>query len=188
MFRALSDLDREQKSAVLASFLGWTLDAFDYSLMVFMFSAIAAEFHASIAKVAVAAALTLAARPFGALAFGLMADRFGRRPVLMADVLLFSVLEVASAFAPSLAVLMILRALFGFAMGGEWGVGASLALESIPARARGLVSGLLQEGYAAGYLLASLAFFFLFDRIGWRGLFLLGAAPALLVVFIRLGV
>jgi SHS family lactate transporter-like MFS transporter len=179
-------LDRHQWSAVAASFLGWTLDAFDFFLMVFMFKAIAAEFHADIAKVVVASTLTLAARPFGALVFGMVADAFGRRPVLVANVVLYSSIELASAFAPTLAALLILRALFGFAMGGVWGVGASLALESIPPKARGLISGLLQEGYAAGYLIASAVFFFLFDRIGWRGMFVVGAAPALLGVFIQL--
>ncbi|HEY5107461.1 MAG TPA: MFS transporter [Caulobacteraceae bacterium] len=184
----LRSLDRHQWSAVAASFLGWTLDAFDFFLMVFMFSAIAKEFHASVAMVAITSTLTLAARPFGALVFGLLADRYGRRPVLMVDILLFSVLELGAAFAPSLTVLMILRALFGFAMGGEWGVGASLVMETIPAQARGVISGLLQEGYAVGYLLASLVFYFLFDAIGWRGLFMIGVIPAVLVVFIRLGV
>jgi SHS family lactate transporter-like MFS transporter len=179
-------LDRHQWSAVAASFLGWTLDAFDFFLMVFMFKAIAAEFHADIAKVVVASTLTLAARPFGALVFGMVADAFGRRPVLIANIVLYSSIELASAFAPTLAALLILRALFGFAMGGVWGVGASLALESIPPKARGLISGLLQEGYAAGYLIASAVFFFLFDRIGWRGMFMVGAAPALLGVFIQL--
>jgi SHS family lactate transporter-like MFS transporter len=179
-------MDRHQWSAVAASFLGWTLDAFDFFLMVFMFKAIAAEFHADIAKVVVASTLTLAARPFGALVFGMVADAFGRRPVLIANIVLYSSIELASAFAPTLAALLILRALFGFAMGGVWGVGASLALESIPPKARGLISGLLQEGYAAGYLIASAVFFFLFDRIGWRGMFMVGAAPALLGVFIQL--
>jgi len=172
-------------AAVAASFLGWTLDAFDFFLMVFMFKAIAAEFHTDIGKVVVASTLTLAARPFGALVFGMAADAFGRRPVLMTNVVLYSLIELASAFAPTLAILLMLRALFGFAMGGVWGVGASLALESIPARARGLISGLLQEGYAAGYLIASIVFFFLFDRIGWRGMFMVGAIPAVLAVFIQ---
>ena len=181
-------LTRQQWSAVTASFLGWTLDAFDFFLMVFMFTAIAREFHTKVAAVAIASTLTLAARPFGALVFGMLADRFGRRPVLMVDILLYSALEFASAFAPSLAVLLILRAAFGFAMGGEWGVGASLAMESIPPRARGFISGLLQEGYAAGYLLASVVFFLLFDRIGWRGMFMVGLVPALLVVLLRMGV
>jgi len=181
-------LTRHQWSAVAASFLGWTLDAFDFFLMVFMFKAIAAEFHADIARVVVASTLTLAARPFGALVFGMAADTFGRRPVLMTNVVLYSAIELASAFAPTLAALLLLRALFGFAMGGVWGVGASLALESIPPKTRGLISGLLQEGYAAGYLIASAVFFFLFDRIGWRGMFIVGAAPALLAVFIQLSV
>jgi SHS family lactate transporter-like MFS transporter len=136
----------------------------------------------------VASSLTLAARPFGALVFGMVADAFGRRPVLMTNVVLYSAIELASAFAPSLAALLVLRALFGFAMGGVWGVGASLALESIPPKARGLISGLLQEGYAAGYLIASAVFFFLFDRIGWRGMFMVGAVPALLAVFIQMSV
>jgi SHS family lactate transporter-like MFS transporter len=184
----LRGLNRHQWAAVSASFLGWTLDAFDFFLMVFMFKAIAADFHANVAAVVVASSLTLAARPFGALVFGMMADRYGRRPVLMTNVVLYSMLELGSAFAPSLAVLLILRALFGFAMGGVWGVGASLALESIPLKARGIISGLLQEGYAAGYLLASAVFFFLFDRIGWRGMFIVGAVPALLAVFIQFAV
>jgi len=187
-FAALRRLNGRQWSAVVASFLGWTLDAFDFFLMVFMFSAIAKTFKTDIAAVAVASTLTLAARPFGALVFGLLADRFGRRPVMMVDILLYSVLEFASAFAPSLAVLLILRTLFGFAMGGEWGVGASLTLESVPPKARGIISGLLQEGYAAGYLVAALVFYFLFDKIGWRGMFMVGLIPALLVVLLRLGV
>jgi SHS family lactate transporter-like MFS transporter len=181
-------LDRHQWSAIAASFLGWTLDAFDFFLMVFMFKAIAAEFHTDVPAVVVASTLTLAARPFGALLFGMIADAFGRRPVLMTNVVLYSAIELASAFAPSLAALLVLRALFGCAMGGVWGVGASLALESIPPKARGLISGLLQEGYAAGYLVASAVFFFLFDRIGWRGMFIVGAVPALLAVFIQLSV
>jgi SHS family lactate transporter-like MFS transporter len=188
MMAEVRGLDRHQWSAVAASFLGWTLDAFDFFLMVFMFKAIAHDFHADISAVVVASTLTLAARPFGALVFGMIADTFGRRPVLMTNVVLYSAIEFASAFAPSLATLLVLRALFGFAMGGVWGVGASLALESIPAKARGLISGLLQEGYAAGYLIASAVFFFLFDRIGWRGMFMVGAIPALLAVFIQLSV
>ena len=137
----LRSLDRHQWSAVTASFLGWTLDAFDFFLMVFMFSAIAKEFHTNVPAVAIASTLTLAARPFGALVFGLLADRFGRKPILMIDILLYSVLEFASAYAPTLTSLLILRALFGFAMGGEWGIGASLVMESIPPKARGFLSG-----------------------------------------------
>jgi SHS family lactate transporter-like MFS transporter len=181
-------LDRHQWAAVTASFLGWTLDAFDFFLMTFMFSAIAKEFHTDVKAVVIASTLTLAARPFGALIFGMLADQFGRRPVLMIDILLYSALEFASAFAPTLTVLLILRAAFGFAMGGEWGIGASLAMESIPPKARGFVSGLLQEGYAMGYLLAALVYGLLFDRFGWRGMFMVGLVPALLVVLLRLGV
>ena len=184
----LRSLDRHQWSAVVASFLGWALDAFDFFLMVFMFGAIAKEFHSDIKAVAIASTLTLAARPFGALVFGMLADRFGRKPILMIDILLYSVMEFASAYAPSLTALMLLRCLFGFAMGGEWGIGASLVMESIPPKARGVLSGVLQSGYATGYLLASLVFYFLFDRIGWRGMFMVGLAPALLIVLIRLGV
>jgi len=133
-------LDRRQRNAFLASFLGWTLDAFDFFLMVFVLRAVAGEFEPDVHKVSVAVTLTLAMRPLGALVFGTLADRFGRRPVLMADILLFSLLELASAFAPSLLVLLMLRAAFGFAMGGEWGIGASLTMETLPARARGLAS------------------------------------------------
>ena len=179
------ELDRNQRSALVASFLGWTLDAFDFFLMVFMLGAIAKEFGSDIKAVAIAITLTLAMRPLGALVFGMLADRFGRRPVLMIDILLFSVLEFASAFAPSLVVLLVLRAAFGFAMGGEWGLGASLTMETIPPKMRGIASGILQTGYPFGYLLASVVYGLLFDRIGWRGMFMVGVIPALLVLFIR---
>jgi MFS transporter, SHS family, lactate transporter len=188
MLESLREMDRRQWSATLAAFAGWALDAFDFFLMVFMFEAIAREFHASLPAVTAASAVTLAARPFGAFFFGQLADRYGRRPVLMAVILLYSGFELASAFAPSLAALLVMRALFGFSMGGEWGVGASLAMETIPAKARGLVSGFLQEGYAVGYLLAALVYYLLFDRIGWRGMFIVGVAPALVSALIFLGV
>ena len=165
--RVLDDLralNGEQRSAFLASFLGWTLDAFDYFLLTFVIKAIAADFHARPSAVQAAVFLTLVARPFGALAFGWLADKFGRRPILMIDVLLYSALELASAFAPSLLALLALRTLFGFVMGGEWGIGASLALESIPARSRGIVSGILQEGYAVGQLLGALVFAFAYPH------------------------
>jgi SHS family lactate transporter-like MFS transporter len=179
------EFDRNQRSALIASFLGWTLDAFDFFLMVFMLGAIAKEFGTDVKAVAIAITLTLAARPAGALVFGMLAERFGRRPVLMIDILLFSILEFASAFAPSLVVLLVLRTAFGFAMGGEWGLGASLTMETIPAKARGIASGILQTGYPFGYLLASVVYGLLFDRIGWRGMFMVGVLPALLVLFIR---
>jgi MFS transporter, SHS family, lactate transporter len=188
LFDELRQLDGPQRRAVTASFLGWTLDAFDFFVLVFVISAIADEFHAAIADVAYAITLTLAMRPVGALIFGWCADRYGRRPTLMVDILLYSLFELASAFAPSLGALLVLRALFGIAMGGEWGIGASLAMESIPPRSRGIVSGLLQEGYACGYLVAAIVYWIVFPWAGWRGMFAIGVLPALLVVYIRRGV
>ena len=184
----LKSLDRSQRSAIWASYLGWTLDAFDYFLMVFMFSAIAKEFGTDVKAVSQAVFLTLAARPIGAFVFGWLAEHFGRRPVLMADIILFSVLEFASGFAPTLTTLLVLRFLFGVGMGGEWGLGASLVMESIPPRLRGPESGLLQSGYPSGYFVASLVYYLLFDTIGWRGMFMVGIAPALLVLLIRIHV
>ena len=146
----------EQKHVVAATFLGWALDAFDFFLMVFVLTDIAKEFGTDITAVTVAILLTLAMRPIGAYLFGRAADGWGRRPTLMIDVLLYSAVEFATAFSPNLMVLLVLRAVFGIAMGGEWGVGASLTMESIPPRARGFVSGLLQSGYPAGYFLASI--------------------------------
>jgi SHS family lactate transporter-like MFS transporter len=182
---ALEGWTREQKNVVIASFLGWTLDAFDFFLLVFVLKDIAGEFQTQIADVTFAILLTLAMRPIGALLFGRAADRFGRRPTLMVDVLCYSVLEFATAFSPNLTVLLVLRALYGVAMGGEWGVGASLTMESIPVHARGFVSGLLQSGYPAGYFLASIVYGTLFSSIGWRGMFMIGVLPALLVLYIR---
>ena len=184
----LKSLEPSQRSAIWASYLGWTLDAFDFFLMVFMLKAIAAEFDTDIKSVSAGIFLTLAARPIGAFVFGWLAEHFGRRPVLMADIILFSLFEFASGFAPSLTSLLVLRFLFGVAMGGEWGLGASLVMESIPPRLRGPVSGLLQSGYPSGYFVASLVYFLLFDTIGWRGMFMVGVAPALLVLLIRIHV
>jgi SHS family lactate transporter-like MFS transporter len=174
-----------QRHIVAASFLGWMLDAFDFFLVVFVLRRIAADFGTDVKGVTYAIFLTLAMRPVGAFLFGRLADHFGRRPALMASVLLYSLMELLSAFAPSLQVFLVLRALYGVAMGGEWGVGASLAFESIPVRSRGMVSGMLQAGYPCGYLLASVVFGLLFEHIGWRGMFVVGVAPALLVLYIR---
>jgi SHS family lactate transporter-like MFS transporter len=178
-------LTPKQRSAVLASYLGWTLDAFDFFLLVFVLKDIAQEFSTDIKAVSVAIVLTLAARPVGALLFGLAADRYGRRPTLMVDIVAYSMIEFASGFAPSLTALLILRTLYGVAMGGEWGVGASLTMETIPPKTRGIVSGILQAGYPSGYLLASVVYGLLFTTIGWRGMFMIGALPALLVLYIR---
>jgi SHS family lactate transporter-like MFS transporter len=179
------ELNRQQRNAFVASFLGWTLDAFDFFLMVFVLRAVAAEFHSTVKAVSIAITLTLAMRPLGALVFGMLGDRYGRRSILMLDIMLFSILELASAFAPSLIALLVLRAAFGFAMGGEWGLGASLTMETIPPKTRGFISGILQEGYACGFLLASIVYGLLFDSIGWRGMFAVGVLPALLVLYIR---
>jgi SHS family lactate transporter-like MFS transporter len=184
----LKSLEPRQRSAIWASYLGWTLDAFDFFLLVFMLTAISAEFGTDVKAVAVAILVTLAARPFGALFFGLLADHFGRRPILIVVILAFSAFSALSGLARSLPELLLIRALFGFAMGGEWGIGASLVMESIPAKLRGPVSGLLQSGYPSGYFIASLVYFLLFDAIGWRGMFFVGLAPALLVFLIRLHV
>ena len=185
---ALADLrvlDHAQRHTVAATFLGWMLDAFDYFLLVMMMPAVAKTFAVPVKDVAFALLLTLAFRPVGALVFGRLADRYGRRRILMIDVSLYAVLGFACAFAPSLIVLLVLRSLFGIAMGGEWGIGASLAMESIPARSRGIVSGILQSGYPCGYLLCALAYGVLFEYIGWRGMFALGIVPALLVLYLR---
>lgn len=168
-----------------ASFLGWTLDAFDFFLVVFVLKDIAAEFGADRKAVAAAITLTLALRPLGAFIFGRLADHYGRRPILMLDVGLYSMLGLATAFAPNLTVFLVIRALFGIAMGGEWGIGASLTMETIKPESRGLVSGLLQSGYPTGYLLASVVYATVFTHIGWRGMFVIGALPALLVLYIR---
>jgi SHS family lactate transporter-like MFS transporter len=184
-FGALKGWTVAEKRAVTASFLGWALDAFDFFILVFVLKDVAAEFRVDKEKVAEALMLTLACRPVGALLFGRLADRFGRRPLLMVDVALYSVLGFATAFAPNLTVFLIIRALFGVAMGGEWGLGASLTMESVRREARGPVSGLLQSGYPMGYLLAAVAYATLYNTIGWRGMFMLSLVPAMLVLFIR---
>ena len=183
-----ADLTRPQWMAIWASYLGWTLDAFDFFLLVFMLKAISQSFGSDIKSVSEALFLTLAARPVGALVFGWLGDRLGRRPILMLVIVLFSTLSALSGLARSLGELLLIRMVFGFAMGGEWGLGASLVMESIPPRLRGIVSGLLQSGYPSGYFLASLAYFLFFDAIGWRGMFFIGFAPALLVLLIRMQV
>jgi len=181
----LRGMNKVQRNVVAAGFLGWTLDAFDFFVLVFAAKAIAADFHVLREDVVFAVTLTLMARPLGAFVFGQLADRYGRRPMLMLDIALFSLFELGSAFAPNLPALFVLRLLFGFAMGGEWGLGSSLTMEIIPEKTRGIVSGLLQEGYACGNLLAALLFWLLFDHVGWRGMFIVGFLPALLVLYIR---
>ena len=176
---------RGHRAAVFASFLGWTLDAFDFFLVVFALTAIAKEFGKTDAELALTITVTLAFRPVGAFIFGLMADRYGRKLPLMIDLVFFSIVEVLSGLAPNYTTFFILRALFGIGMGGEWGVGASLAMEKAPHRSRGFLSGFLQEGYATGYLLAAICYFFVFPRWGWRPMFFIGGLPALLALFVR---
>jgi MFS transporter, SHS family, lactate transporter len=172
-------------AALFAGFLGWTLDAFDFFLVVLSLTAIANEFHRSDKEVAFSITLTLVFRPVGAFIFGLMADRYGRRLPLMIDLVFYSVVEVLTGFAHSFTTFLVLRALFGIGMGGEWGVGASLAMEKVPPRLRGFLSGLLQQGYALGYLLAAICFYTVFPRWGWRPMFFIGGLPALLGLFVR---
>ena len=174
--------------AVAASFLGWTLDAFDFFVVVFLVDTLALHFH--VAKTAIVWTLTatLAMRPVGAIVFGLLADRYGRRKPLMANVIFFSVVELLCGFAPSYTVFLILRTIYGIGMGGEWGVGASLAMESAPAKWRGILSGVVQSGYSIGYLLAAVAARFVLPAWGWRAMFWVGGAPALLALYIRFGV
>jgi MFS transporter, SHS family, lactate transporter len=171
--------------ALLAGFLGWTLDAFDFFVIVFLYDTLAREFSVSKKAIVFTTAATLALRPVGALIFGLLADRYGRRTPLMVNVIYFSVIELLCGFAPNYTFFLVLRALFGIGMGGEWGVGASLAMEAAPPKWRGILSGILQSGYSIGYLLAALAARFVLPTLGWRWMFWLGALPALLALYIR---
>lgn len=173
------------RPAVVAGFLGWTLDAFDFFVVVMTLTAIAAEFGRSDAEIAFSISLTLAFRPVGAFIFGLIADRYGRRLPLMLDLVFYSLVSVLCGLAPGYWSFLVLRALFGIGMGGEWGVGASLVMEKVPPRLRGVFSGLLQQGYAAGYLLAALCYLFVFPRWGWRPMFFIGGLPALLALYVR---
>jgi SHS family lactate transporter-like MFS transporter len=185
MFGPLRELNGQQWRAFIAAFLGWTLDAFDFFLVTFVVARIATDFNKAIPEVAFAITITLMLRPLGALLFGMAADKWGRRGPLMASVLIYSVIELVTAFSPNFMIFILLRGLYGIAMGGEWGVGAALALETLPAKARGVASGILQQGYATGYLIAAAVFGLFFEQIGWRGMFIVGAAPALLVLYIR---
>src|SRR5438094_2567525 len=183
--RLFKSLNRVQLNTFIACFLGWPLDALDFFLLTFVFSSVGKEFGRSIEQVTFAITLTLMMRPVGAFIFGWLGDRFGRRIPLMIDIVFYSIVELLTAFAPNFGTFLLLRALFGIGMGGEWGLGASLAMESLPTQTRGLFSGILQQGYAFGYLLAALVYWIVFPIFGWRGLFIVGALPALLVIYIR---
>src|SRR2546430_8125382 len=178
-------LDHSQRNTFLACFLGWALDAFDFFLLTFVIVPMAHDFRTSVTNISYALTITLAMRPVGAFIFGLLGDRFGRRIPLMIDIVFYSVMELLTAFAPNYTVLLIFRALYGIGMGGEWGLGASLAMESLPTASRGLFSGILQQGYAFGYLLAAIVYWIVYPLFGWRGLFVAGALPAFLVLYIR---
>lgn len=158
-----------QRNAAIASFLSWTLDAFDFFLLVFLLSDIAQTFHVGLEKVTLAILLTLAVRPIGALIFGRLAEKYGRKPILMLNIIFFSIFELLSAAAPSLTIFLVLRVLYGVAMGGIWGVASSLSMETIPDRSRGLMSGIFQAGYPFGYLIAAVAYGLLFELRGRRG-------------------
>ena len=179
----LSGWTPRERHAVIASYLCWSLDAFDYFVLVFVLTDVSQTFHVGITAVALALTLTLAFRPLGAFIFGRLADRYGRRPVLMVNVALYSLFGFLTAFSPSLITFLAIRSLFGVAMGGVWGIGASLAFETIAREKRGFVSGLMQSGYATGYLAASLVFGFLYAWLGWRGLFMVGILPAFFLIF-----
>ncbi len=192
LFSELKRLNPTQRSTFAACFLGWTLDAFDFFLLTVCLKAIAADFHVGLKQIAEAIFFTLVMRPVGALIFGMLAERYGRRPTLILNIITFSVFELASAFAPTLTTFLICRAFFGIAMGGEWGVGAALALESLPAKGRGAFSGILQEGYVVGNLLAAALYGLLFPHLhgtgmftGWRVMFMIGALPALLAFYMQ---
>jgi SHS family lactate transporter-like MFS transporter len=180
-------LTGDQRNSFIAAMLGWTMDAFDYFIVVFVYADIARTFHHSKAEVAFITTATLAMRPVGALLFGLWADRVGRRMPLMVDVIFYSTVGFLCAFAPNFTVLVILRLLYGIGMGGEWGLGAALAMEKVPTERRGFFSGLLQEGYAFGYLLASVGALVVMDWLGlsWRWLFGLSIVPAMISLIIR---
>ncbi|HZQ19186.1 MAG TPA: MFS transporter [Terriglobales bacterium] len=177
--------DTHRWHAVSAAFLGWMLDAFDFFVVVFLVDTLATQFHVSKAELVLTITATLAMRPVGALIFGLLADRYGRRLPLMANVIFFSLIELLCGFAPNYTTFLVLRTIYGIGMGGEWGVGASLAMEAAPTKWRGLLSGVLQSGYPLGYLLAALAARFIEPAFGWRAMFWVGGVPALLALYIR---
>ncbi|CAG8522691.1 261_t:CDS:2 [Dentiscutata erythropus] len=184
-WKLVTSLNRTQAITFIAAYLGWTLDAFDFFTVSFALPYIAEEFHMKPSDISSSITVTLMLRPVGALIFGILTEKYGRKYPLMADIILYSVVELASGFAPNFAVFIILRGIFGIAMGGEWGSGAALTMEILPPETRGLFSGILQQGYATGYIVASLFYYIVLINLGWRALFWIGSFPALLVILIR---
>ena len=184
-FIATKETRRNQTNAMLAGFLGWTLDAFDFFILTFVLATVATDFNVTVPEMALTLTASLVMRPVGALVFGLLSDRIGRKLPLMISIIFYSVMEILSGLAPNYQVFLALRFLYGVGMGGEWGVGASLVMETVSVKRRGLLSGLLQEGYAFGFLLAAAAYYFVFPKFGWRAMFFVGGLPALLTLFIR---
>ncbi len=180
-------LTPEARRAVLAAFLGWTMDAFDYFVVVLVYADVGTDFGVSLTRMAFLTTVTLLMRPIGAAVFGAWADRVGRKKVLIVDVAFYSLVGFLCAFAPNFTTLLVLRLLYGLGMGGEWGLGASLAMEKVPPSRRGLVSGILQQGYAVGYMLAAVVYLAIdnWTSWGWRGLFAFSILPALLSLFLR---
>ncbi|HJY52941.1 MAG TPA: MFS transporter [Candidatus Udaeobacter sp.] len=183
--RLFKSLNRDQRHTFLACFLGWALDAFDFFLLTFVIVPMAHDFGTTVADLSYAITITLAMRPVGAFIFGLLGDRFGRRIPLMINIIFYSLMELLTAFSPNYTTLLVFRALYGIGMGGEWGLGASLAMETLPTAARGLFSGILQQGYMFGYLFAAAVYGIVYPMFGWRALFVVGALPAVLVIYIR---
>jgi MFS transporter, SHS family, lactate transporter len=178
-------MQSNSRHAVFAGFLGWTLDAFDFFVVVFLLDTLALQFGVPKTRIIATLFATLVLRPVGAIIFGMLADRYGRRIPLMANVIYFSLIELLSGFSNTYTQFLVLRALFGIGMGGEWGVGASMAMENAPRKWRGVLSGILQSGYSIGYLLAAIATRTVLPHFGWRWMFWIGALPALLALYIR---
>ena len=168
------------------TWLGWTLDAFDFTIFLLIMVPIAESFHVPLIEVTAVFTITLWLRLVGAVGSGWLADRIGRKTPLMISILWYSICNLLAGIAPNFALLFLFRALLGIGMGAEWPAGAALAMESWPARSRGLMSGLLQGSWSIGFLLSSAAYGLLYDTIGWRGLLILGVLPALAVVWIRI--
>ncbi|CAG8659447.1 MFS general substrate transporter [Rhizophagus irregularis] len=182
--KLLKSINKTQFITFFVTYLSWTFVSFDYFIVTFTLPYIAKDFKLKPSDVAVSITLMLTFRPLGALIFGLLSDKYGRKYPLMANIFIFSGLQLASGFAPNFLTYSITRAIFGMAMGGEWGLGAALAMEALPLESRGLLSGILQEGYALGFLLAAVVYYAVITNWGWRTTYYIGSFPILLVLII----